>query len=131
MKRHLNNLMTYESFEKKYESGDWKEFFTGHKTKEDKENSKNAIINDIEMMTQKMADKQTQYPNRFVFLGGSPDEQIVLLNQEAEDDNWRGIVEYSKSPKTGKIHLVYRPKETGFQGVAGSAASGTRVLGNR
>lgn len=56
-----------------------------------------------------------KYGNKVVFQGGSPEKQIELITQQANENDFRGSVKFQKSPKNGKIYLIYMPEKTGFQ----------------
>jgi len=84
---------------------------------------KNAIINQIKELTQKMSEAD---PSTVVFAGGSPEKQIEMITKIASDNKFRGEVRLMKSYKDDRIYLRYLPKLSNFQQAASGAAAGIR-----
>lgn len=93
------------------------EFLTGFK-KGEKNSAMDKLIADIQEKSKEMR----KYTGKVIFQGGSPEKQIKILTKQAEDNGYRGSVIYKKSPKDGKIRLLYVKRNTPFQ----SSVSGLR-----
>jgi hypothetical protein len=119
---NLKHLKSFESFNSINEEGKFREFFTGHASKEEKEAAKSKFmkaIDDAEAALKKNPDDYAGSSNW--------SETKKKLIKKAESDNFKGGLRVQRGGRDSRFFIVYDEGATGFEKMAGAAAGEANI----
>lgn len=119
----LRHLKSFESFSSvNEEEGKFREFFTGHASKEDKEAAKQKFMKAIEDAEKELMKNPEDYAQ-------SENWETVKskLMKQAQSDNYKGGLRVQRGGRDPRVYIVYDEGVTGFQKLAGAAAGEVHV----
>lgn len=120
---NLKHLKSFESFGTvNEEEGKFREFFTGHASKEAKEQSKAKFMNAIEDAEKALMKNPEDYAQ-------SKNWEVAKekLMKQAEEDNFKGGLRVQRGGRDPRVFIVYDEGVTGFQKLATGAAGEVNV----
>lgn len=106
----MKHLKTFESYSVNEEEGKFSRFFTGHDSKDDKNNKIEAFKQQLDAFEAEAASDEDVVFNR------------ANLEKQAKENNYRGKLEKRNSARDNRDYVIYVPGRTGLESAASAAA---------
>lgn len=120
---NFKNIKSFEAYsvneEENWFANKWKdakEFTTGHRGMEDRDNKRDQIMADLDKYEKMASDN-----SNIVF-------KRETLERQARENNYKGKVHLQNSPRSGKTFVVYKKGFSKFDHLAGAAGGATRTM---
>lgn len=106
----MRHLKTFENYSVNEEEGKFSRFFTGHDSKDDKNNKIEAFKRQLDSF-----ESEASNDNDLVF-------NRANLEKQARQNNYKGRLEKRSSARDNKDYVIYVPGRSGLESAASAAA---------